>query len=135
MNWLAGFISGEGSFIVEIIKSSNSKNGFRINLKFKLTQHSRDELLMKSLIEYFECGNIYKSDQKAFDFVVIKFSDINDKIIPFFKKYSIQGVKFKDFNDFCKVAELIKEKRHLTKEGLEQISKIKAGMNQGRELI
>jgi len=55
--------------------------------------------------------------------------DIETKIVPFFQKYPIQGVKSLDFQDFCKVVELIKEKRHLTKEGLEQISKIKTGMN------
>ena len=31
-----------------------------------------------------------------------------------------------------KVWEIIKEKKHLTKEGLEQISTIKSGMNTGR---
>ena len=32
-----------------------------------------------------------------------------------------------------KVAELMKEKKHLTGEGLEEIKKIKAGMNTGRK--
>ena len=132
-NWFAGFTSAEGSFIVRILKSSKSKYWFNISLKFKLTQHSRDELLMKSLIEYLNCGIVYKY-RDAFDYVVTKFTDIETKIVPFFQKYPIQGVKSLDFQDFCKVVELIKEKRHLTKEGLEQISKIKAGMNQGREL-
>jgi hypothetical protein len=45
-------------------------------------------------------------------------------------------VKAKDFvrSDFCKVAELIRQKKHLTAEGLGQIRKIKAGMNRGRKL-
>ena len=30
------------------------------------------------------------------------------KIIPFFKKYKIIGVKAKDYADFCKVAERFK---------------------------
>lgn len=34
---------------------------------------------------------------------------------------------------FLKVAELMKNKGHLTQEGLAQIRKIKAGMNTGRE--
>ena len=56
------------------------------------------------------------------------------KIIPFFKKYQIHGVKAKDFSDFCRAASLMKDKKHLTVEGLEQIRKIKAGMNRGRKL-
>jgi len=31
-------------------------------------------------------------------FVVIKFKDITDKVIPFFDKYLIQGVKTLDFS-------------------------------------
>ena len=54
-------------------------------------------------------------------------------IIPFLKKYKIKGIKYKDFADLCKVAELIKQKKHLTAEGLDQIKQIKAGMNIGIE--
>jgi len=41
-------------------------------------------------------------------------------------------VKSKDFADFCKVVDIIKVKGHLTAEGLDQIRKIKSGMNTGR---
>jgi hypothetical protein len=37
-----------------------------------------------------------------------------------------------DYLDWCKVAELMKNKAHLTWEGLSKIRKIKAGMNKGR---
>lgn len=42
-------------------------------------------------------------------------------------------MKKENFDDFCKVAKLIKEKAHLTEAGLEQINKIKDGMNSHRE--
>jgi len=66
------------------------------------------------------------------DFTVSKLADIQNIIIPFFLKYPILGIKSKDFADFCKVTELMKAKAHLTNEGLDQISEIKAGMNKGR---
>jgi hypothetical protein len=47
--------------------------------------------------------------------------DIVDKIIPFFEKYPIIGVKLDNYNDFCKAAQFIKDKEHLTVEGLEKI--------------
>ena len=77
---------------------------------------------MWSLYYSFECG----------DFLVATFSDNNDKTIPFFKKYKIKGTKAKDFADFCKTANTIKAKGHLTYEGLDKILKIKAGMNRKR---
>ena len=106
--WVAGFTSAEGSFMVRVIKSSAYKTGYSVNLVSQLNQHSRDEKLMRSLIEYFKCGNIYK-DQDAFNFCVTKLSDILNIIIPFFQKYPIQGVKALDFKNLCQVAKMMKD--------------------------
>jgi hypothetical protein len=130
--WLAGFTSGEGNFMVGIRESPTHKLGFRVELRFALVQHSRDEQLIRGLADYLNCGTIME-DRNAFYFRVFKFSDIVEKIIPFFNQYPIQGVKHLDYLDFCQVAELIKQKKHLTVEGLEQIKQIKARMNAGRK--
>lgn len=53
-------------------------------------------------------------------------------LIPFFDKYQIIGVKYEDYLDFKKVAQLMEKKAHLTIEGLEDIRRIKAKMNRGR---
>lgn len=108
---------------------------------FQLTQHSRDEQLMMSLIEYFGargrrggCGKVYFK-REVIDFQVTGFLDLTEIVIPFFAKYPIVGVKSSDFQDFCKVADLMKENKHLTQFGLEQIIKIKAGMNRKRIIL
>ena len=87
---------------------------------------------MKSLINLFESVGIYR-DINAIIFKVTKFDDIINKVIPFFQKHPIKGVKSQDFDDFCLVAERMKDKKHLTKKGLEEIQKIKARMNTGRK--
>ena len=66
-------------------------------------------------------------------FKVTKFDHISHKIIPFFQKYKIKGVKAKDFNDFSNAAEIIKEKGHLTIEGLNKIRELKQGMKRQRK--
>lgn len=132
--WLVGFTSGEGCFFINMIKSKSKLNE-QVQLVFQITQHTRDEILMKNLISYFGCGYIKVKTSSKFswlDFVVTKFSDIDEKIIPFFKKYGIFGVKLEDFEDWSKAAELVKNKTHLTSSGLEEIWKIKTGMNRGR---
>jgi len=53
---------------------------------------------MRSLIDYLNSGNIFKS-QDTYVFEVTKFSDINEKIVPFFKNYPILGSKSLDFSD------------------------------------
>lgn len=60
--------------------------------------------------------------------VVFSFSDIFNRIVPFFAEHNIIGEKAKDFDDFCLVANLIKDKSHLTSEGLDRIRDIKANM-------
>ena len=104
-NWLAGFTSAEGSFVI-IIKKSNTRVGIQVILVFQLTQHSRDEKLMISIIAYMNCGGINKAKTrpKELNYVVTKFDDIVNKIIPFFLKYPIRGVKALNFADWCKVA-------------------------------
>ena len=51
---------------------------------------------------------------------------------PFFNEYPILGVKSLDFADFKKVAELVKNKEHLTESGFSEILKIVQQMNLDR---
>lgn len=134
--WLAGFVSGEGSFYVSVTKYSAYKTGFHVRLRFTITQHIRDANLIKSLIKYLDCG-LYQQpigNRDTVEFVVNSNSSHVEKIIPFFHKYPIIGVKSLDFSDFCKVADIIKLKGHTTKSGLEQIIAIKGMMNTKREV-
>ena len=130
-NWLAGFSSGEGCFFINIIKSKTSKLGETVQLNFNITQHSRDELLIKSLVEYFGCGKVYLHPDKV-SFNISSLSELNSKLAPFFEKYPIRGVKFLDYMDFLKVIRLMIDKVHLTSEGLDLIREIKSGMNRNR---
>lgn len=72
-----------GCFYISITKSSQYKSGAQVKLRFQLTQHSRDEQLMRSLVEYLGCGVYYlDSGGDHGDFIVTRFSDLTDKIIP-----------------------------------------------------
>jgi hypothetical protein len=84
------------------------------------------------------------SDDKSVHLQIAKFTDINEKIIPFFEKYSIEGVKSLDFEDFKKVCKLIENKKHLTPlllpmrhehRGIKAILDIKLNMNQNRKIL
>jgi len=133
--WIAGFTSGEGCFIIKTSVSPDTKSGYGVQLRFQITQDGRDQLLMERLIAYFGCGKVVKNIEHNGNivyFYVTKFSDIWDKIIPFFRQYNIVGEKLKDFEYWCRAGEIIKTKNHLTKEGLDQILKLKAGTNKGR---
>jgi LAGLIDADG endonuclease len=85
---------------------------------------------MKFCLIVLGCGNIIKYPKRSA--IVLQISNFKDtyyKMIPLFNEYNIKGVKSLDFQDFCKAAELINKKAHLTITGLKKISKIKLNMN------
>jgi hypothetical protein len=116
--------------LVGVSKSNLYSTGYQVYLTFIVTQHIRDELLMKCLIDYFGYGRLSRK-RDVYEFQVFKFSVI-EKILAFFEKYPILGEKAKDFSDFSIVARLMKNKDHLTESGVAKIRKIKEGMNRGR---
>lgn len=64
------------------------------------------------MVDYFGYGKYYSTRKAEYeDYIVIKLSDIMSKIIPFFQENVIEGVKFKDYNAICEVANLIKESK------------------------
>ena len=132
-HWVAGFVAGEACFMIKL-KPAQTKLGEAAHLEFQISQSLRDEQLMINFISYFKAGKCHNNG-KAIDFRVAKFSDIIEKIIPFFDKYPVIGTKYQDYIDFKLVSELMKNKAHLTREGLDKIRLIKSGANKGRKLI
>ena len=104
-----------------------------VKLMFTITQHSRDEQLMKSLVNYLGFGRyVARNGAEHGELIVSDIESVTSKVIPLFSKYPIFGIKSKDFQDFKQVAILINNKDHLTVKGLEKIRQIKTGMNKGR---
>ena len=118
-DWMAGFVSGDGSFYLTIRKSDELKVGYRAEIGFQITQHYRDQVFMESFIPYFNCGKLKKDARNlVLYFTVSNFTHLIESILPFFQEHKILGVKSLDFYDWCKAADIIKTKAHLTTEGM-----------------
>ena len=101
--------------MVRIFKSETIL-GFTVKLEFVITQHSKDELLLRrgprrthwmrrgplnvmvrpsrlTVARAAHCGYVSKNNSDTLNFTVTKFSDLEKIIIPFFKKYRILGIK------------------------------------------
>ena len=129
-NWIRGFTEAEGSFQVII---QNIQERTHISLRFSITQHIKDEILLTSIVAYLGCRRYYRSSTRnEGQYLVTVFSDIDEKIISIFKEYPLIGIKNQDFLDFSEIANLIKSRDHLTKEGIEKIDLIKNNMNSRR---
>lgn len=131
------------------IEKSTNKLGKRVRLIFGTNLHIRDKELLIGMANYFNAlnpvfdnlessgkeANVHSSEKNNTVLLQIKNNfDIENKIIPFFDKYPILGIKSLDFADFKSVAELVKNKEHLTAEGLSKIIQIAEGMNLSRNL-
>lgn len=136
-DWVAGFTTGEGHFSVYIGKPRGKKLNVSVEISFVLTQHTRDKQLMESLVKFFgftTWGNYYlRSSEEGCDYKCTNLLDNYEKIIPFFKEYKIRGAKLQEFQDWCQIVELVKNKAHLTSEGHEEIKQIKSRMNRQRQ--
>lgn len=73
-NWIVGFVTGEGNFDVRITEQSSNKIGYRVQLRFRISQHNRDIKLMEYLIKYLGTGKLYK--YPAVVLTIFNFSDI-----------------------------------------------------------
>lgn len=133
--WLSGFTEGEGCFYVNIYKRIDSVLGVGVKLVFKITQDQRNKELLELFPSVLGCGKLYNQNSKGgvIDYMVTGLGDIVNKIIPFFIAHPLRGAKLKEYQDFVKVAKLMENKAHLTKDGLEEIRSIKLGMNFKRD--
>jgi hypothetical protein len=131
---VTGFVEAEGCFHINVYRSLKSKQGYAVKLEFIISQHNRDKQLLLSFTDYLGCGNYSNrpSRRMAGEFKVTKFKYVFEKIIPFFEKYPLIGIKKFDYRNFCEIAKIMEEKSHLTPEGLKKIKSLKSGMNTGR---
>lgn len=128
--WLVGFTDAEGCFFVNV-RLNRSKKGYWVTLVLHNIQEIYFYLL---IIEFLSFGILV--DEKSRNVVRIRtenFKIISEYVIPFFTNYPLESSKLLNFQDFCKICDLIKEKVHLTKEGIAKLKKIKSGMNTGRK--
>jgi len=97
---LAGFIDGEGCFLIDIRKSKAYKLGCQVSLIFQISQHLLDVELMEGIVKYLNAGRlIIRNNHPLVVYVVTKFTDIEKIIIPFLQEYSLKGVKKLEFED------------------------------------
>lgn len=131
-NYVVGLVDGEGCFSITI--NRNDDRLPEVRLLFEIEMREDDEPILRKVQETLGCGNIYRLQYERYEkwrphvkYKVSNFSDMTEKIIPFFTKHPLQAKKRFDFQKFVLVAELMKTKQHLRLEGLQTIQAIKRG--------
>lgn len=62
--WLSAFAEGEACFFIRIYKSPKSKLGYAVQPVFIIRQHSRDTVLLDSIVDFIDCGTVKKRKSK-----------------------------------------------------------------------
>ena len=130
--WIVGFTDGEGCFHVSINKLTGMSLGWQVLPEFRIVQHEKDESVLFKIKEYFGFGDV-KINRTDFhgtrkEFRVRGLENLN-KLIDFFNKNRLNTSKRKDFEIFSEIINLMNNKQHLTKEGLDKIAKLVSVMN------
>jgi|SRR3989344_7197040 len=122
LHHLAGFVDGEGAFPIQMRKTLDTKFGFTITPEFKISQHKDYGEILDTLKIALDCGKIsIKSGQPNLLILVEKNrKNLSEKIIPFFKKYSLI-VKKRQFQLFSEIVERLNNKEQKTREGFENL--------------
>ena len=127
--WVTGFTDAEGTFSISIVKNKTYKLGWS-QLSFKIGLHEKDKLILEQIQSFFNVGTISKDGAESLE-LRIRSIDGLQKIINHFDQYPLITKKWADFNLFKDAFNLVKNKQHFTKDGLESIVGIKEAMNLG----
>lgn len=128
--YFSGFVDGEGCFSISFSKRSKFLVGWETKPSFSVSQnHDRAEVLFL-MKKYFGCGFMRRDfSDRTLKYEVRRLEDLLEKVIPHFEKFPLLSAKHDDFLGFKKVCELMKDGRHTTRKGLEQILPIAFKMN------
>ena len=135
IGWIVGFIDGEGCFSVSLHKNSTTKLGWQIMPEFVATQGEKSLEALRDLQNFFKCGHIFINKRhdnhngNLYRYCVRSFQDLKEIIIPFFIENKLHTSKSNDFDIFVKIINLMSVKKHLNKEGINEILDLATTMN------
>lgn len=131
-DWLVGFIDGEGTFFIDVLRNSSMALGFQVQLAFIVSQHDRDIDLLYSFVTFFGGGQVVPNGLNKSIYRLRRPDLMEANLFPLLDKYPLLTQKHLDAEAFRKVHGMMKDKKHLTAEGLADIRAIQSTMNRGR---
>ena len=129
--YLAGFVDGEGSFSVAIIRHPMQKFGWMINPVFHVYQHKDHRNILEIFQMVFKTGTIYRKSgiHPVLNFCIDSRRNVLERVIPFFDRYPLV-TKHENYLKFREIVLAMAQGEHLTKLGFRRIVRIAYTMNQ-----
>ena len=125
--WIVGFTDGEGCFHVGFNYKPKMSAKWQVLPEFRIVQHKNDEQVLEKIKCSFGFGKITvnNGDRKE---LRVRGSDL-EKIVEFFKQHPLQTKKQSSFEKFAEIVDIMRQKRHLSSEGLAEIARLALQMN------
>lgn len=128
--YLAGFADGEGSFNVSFRDRGDYRMPWKVSLCFNISQ--RDRVILALYKKHLDCGTLRQRQDGVWYYEVNNLKAIVENVIPFFDRFNFLSAKKKrDLSKFKQLARIIQDGGHLSREGIEEILKIRSDMNDG----
>ena len=128
--YLSGYADGEGCFCVSINRSRRHKFGWEVRPSFSVSQNRDRSNVLEIFQQHLGCGSIRPDNSdKTLKFEVRSINDLTTKVINHFEEYPLLSDKKLDFERFADICRMMQFKKHLTKEGLQEILKLASEIN------
>jgi LAGLIDADG endonuclease len=128
-HYIAGFVEGEGSFNVPIIREHDRLLPWRVTLSFNVSQRGPEMAIL--LMDTFGVGRKRGRGDGVFYFEVTKPDHLQERVFPFFDRFPLRGPKAGDLLIFRSITKLVQSGRHRCADGIEEILALRSPMNRG----
>jgi hypothetical protein len=107
-NYLAGFALGEASFMIVCRPRGDYARRWKLSAAFNVSQTDRAPLDL--FRETLACGTMRRAGNGGWYWEVNRLSEIRSRIVPFFRRFPLVGLKAHDFELFAQAADLLEQK-------------------------
>ena len=127
-NFLSGFALGEASFMIVCRRRGDYTRSWKISAAFNVSQTDRAPLDL--FRETLECGSMRKAGNGGWYWEVNRLSEIQARIVPFFRRFPLVGTKARDFELFAQAADLLNQ-GDMSDADYRQVLLLREQMNRG----
>lgn len=131
--YVAGFIDGEGSFVVSFGRHKTLKRGIEIRVEFTIELRADDREILLRILKTIGCGKIYDASYARYGwyphvkYKITSTKEIAEYLIPFLDQTPLQAKKKKVYRIFREIVLMFRRKEHLTHKGFKKIMKLRNG--------
>jgi hypothetical protein len=128
-SFLSGFALGEGSFMIVCRKRGDYRRSFKLSAAFNVSQ--RDRVPLDLFREALGCGTMREAGNQGWYWEVNRLPDLVTRIVPFFDRFPIVGVKADDYRLWRSAVLLLESAGRLSDHDYHQVLALRERMNRG----